>query len=167
MTKPCSLKVSISWVVSNRGGSGCGMDSRWRAADGPSMSRCVSSRTATPAQLWYKKTARNGFKAPCWGQHTQISYFTCPYLTTNLVPKIYSMSVGFVIAALNLDPKTCHKVSEYRCRPTRDHARRPRFFFWLLVHSYACHGACSYNTKTHMNKKYSNQQWLISERDGQ
>jgi hypothetical protein len=31
-------------------------------------------------------TTRNRFKAPCWGQHTQISCFACPYLTTNSVP---------------------------------------------------------------------------------
>jgi hypothetical protein len=51
-------------------------------------------------------TARNGVKAPCWGQHTQISCFACPYLTTNSVPKILPLSVGFVSGALNLDPKT-------------------------------------------------------------
>jgi hypothetical protein len=31
-------------------------------------------------------TTQNGFKAPCWGQHTPIIYFVCPYLTTNSVP---------------------------------------------------------------------------------
>jgi hypothetical protein len=51
-------------------------------------------------------TAQNGFKAPCWVQHTQISCFACPYLTTNSVLKIYTLSVRFVSGALNLDPKT-------------------------------------------------------------
>ena len=54
-------------------------------------------------------TKQNGFKAPCWGQHTQISCFACPYLTTNLVPKNKQHFVRFVSGALNLDPKTYHR----------------------------------------------------------
>jgi hypothetical protein len=72
-------------------------------------------------------TAQNWIKAPCWGQHTQISCFACPYLTTNLVPKIHNMFVGFVSAALNLDPKTylCACVSQQLCVTHRPMHRPP------------------------------------------
>ena len=49
-------------------------------------------------------TAQNGVKASCWGQHTRISCFACPYLTTNSVPK----NIAFVcrICQRRLKPRS-------------------------------------------------------------